>query len=471
MGVRLRATLAATLTVAVALGLATAALFAALHASLQASAHDEAARNAKVAAASLDPCPVGSAGIPGSGAAPPKAGPVTCSVAGAPQVAGAPGAAGPAGVAAPGAAGPAGVAAPGTAPLVGDAQLVGTASGAVPWQDGAGYTVVNQPVAIGPGKLIVQGRASLEPARRALDTLRNLLIPGGPALLALVAVLTWTALGRALRPVAAIRAKVADITAHDLHQRVPEPDSRDEIAALARTVNATLDRLQTAVEAHRQFVADAAHELRSPLTILRTRLELAGPEAGALATESLTDVARLQSLTTDLLLLARLDAGEPQPDEQVDLAQVAADEAVRTRPRGDVRVNLDLAQDLLVLGSAERLRRLVANLLDNAVRHAAAAVDVRLSARPGRAVLEVIDDGPGIPAEHRDTVFDRFTRLDHARTRDTGGCGLGLAIARDIATAHAGTLVVAPPQVPARGACLQLVLPRAACPGSPAGRP
>jgi signal transduction histidine kinase len=262
-----------------------------------------------------------------------------------------------------------------------------------------------------------------------------------------------------LKPVSAIRAKMADITAHDLHQRVPEPVSHDEIAALARTVNATLDRLQTAVEQHKRFVADAAHELRSPLAVLRTRLELTAhrTEAPVLAAQALTDVDRIQTLTTDLLLLARLDAGEPPRDQEVDLGQVAAEEAARTRPRPDVTVALDIATDVLVRGSADQLRRLVANLVDNAVRHAATAVTVRVTADDSRAVLEVTDDGPGIPREHREIVFDRFTRLDEARDRDRGGSGLGLAIARDIAVAHHGTLSVA--TTPDPGACLRAVLP------------
>jgi signal transduction histidine kinase len=310
------------------------------------------------------------------------------------------------------------------------------------------------------GKTVtIQGRSSLAPTRQAIATLWHLLLPGVPALLLLVALLTWMAVGRALKPVSAIRGKMADITAHDLHQRVPEPGSHDEIAALARTVNATLDRLQTAVEQHKRFVADAAHELRSPLAVLRTRLELTGhrTEAPALAAQALTDVDRIQALTADLLLLSRLDAGEPPRDQEVDLGQVAAEEAAQTRPRPDVTVAMDIAADVLVRGSGDQLRRLVANLVDNAVRHATGAVTVGLTADGSRAVLEVTDDGPGIPQEHREIVFDRFTRLDEARDRDRGGSGLGLAIARDIAVAHHGTLSVA--TTPEPGACLRAVLP------------
>jgi signal transduction histidine kinase len=254
-----------------------------------------------------------------------------------------------------------------------------------------------------------------------------------------VAGVTWLSVGRALGPVAAIRAKVADITARDLHRRVPVPRSKDEIAALATTVNGTLDRLETAVEQHKRFVADAAHELRSPIATLRARLELAEPSE--LTAEALADVERLQSLAADLLMLARLDAGEPLRSGEIDLGQVAAEAALRARRRPDVRVELDVAPDVVLPGSSGHLDRLVTNLVDNAVRHASATVRVRVAAEDGDAVLVVSDDGPGIPEDQREAVFGRFTRLDAARARDAGGAGLGLPIARDIAHLHGGTLV------------------------------
>jgi signal transduction histidine kinase len=415
-GVRLRATVAAVLTVAVALGLASAVLLLALRHSLEDSARAEAAMRARTAATALT-----SAAPPGTPA------PETVATGrGEPDV-----------------------------------QVVSGTAAVPTWKSGAGYVVAGEQVATKGGTVTIKARSSLAPTREAIATLQRLLLPGVPALLLLVGLLTWLAVGRALRPVSAIRGKLADITAHDLHQRVPEPDARDEIAALARTVNATLDRLQTAVEQHKRFVADAAHELRSPLAVLRARLELTAHrvDAPALAARALTDVGRIQALTDDLLLLARLDAGEPLRGQEVDLGQVAAEEAARTRPRADVAVTLDIAPDVLVHGSGDQLRRLVANLVDNAVRHASTAVEVRLTVRDARAVLEVTDDGPGIPAEHREVVFDRFTRLDESRDRDSGGSGLGLAIARDIAVAHRGSLVVAPSPADRPGACLRAVLP------------
>ncbi|WP_308170088.1 sensor histidine kinase [Acrocarpospora catenulata] len=323
-----------------------------------------------------------------------------------------------------------------------DVRVVGPVAGPLDaisiWAEPGKYATATLDIATESGPTTLVARASLAGADLALQTLNSTLLPGVPALLLVVAGMTWFAVGRALRPVAAIRAKVADITARDLHQRVPVPRSRDEIAALARTVNGTLDRLETAVDRHKRFVADAAHELRSPIATLRARLELAPPSE--LTREALADVERLQSLAGDLLLLARLDAGEPPRTAELDLGQIAAEESLRVGRRPEVRLKLDVEPDVVILGSRGHLARLVTNLADNAVRHATATVEVRVRRERGVAVLEVFDDGPGVPPEHREAVFDRFTRLDEARARDSGGAGLGLPIARDIATLHSGTL-------------------------------
>jgi signal transduction histidine kinase len=395
MSVRLRATLAATAVVAVALGVASAVLAGVLAGSLADSAAAEAERRAALTAELLTvPGPPDPVGEPRLMVAP--------DVVVRPAQPGVP------------------------APTFGQTER---------------FAIASRPVVTAEGEVLVQARASLHPAAAALETLRSVLLPGVPALLLLVAVLTWLAVGRALAPVSAIRRELADITATDLHRRVPVPQARDEIKLLAETTNRTLDRLELAVGRHRRFVADAAHELRSPLAVLRTRLEIASSQP--LAAEALTDVERIQRLTTDLLLLARLDAGEPPEHVEVDLGQVAAEEAALARPQTDVRVDLRIDAGIVVRGSAGGLRRLVANLVDNAVRHATTTVTVRLQERGREAVLEVEDDGPGIPADRQEAVFDRFARLDEARARDAGGSGLGLAIARDIAAHHGGSLAVA----------------------------
>ncbi|MEV0149367.1 MULTISPECIES: ATP-binding protein [unclassified Nonomuraea] len=427
--VRLRATAAATLVVALALGVAAAVLVVTLRGSLEASTDAEAARRAVAAAPRLIN------GVKAVRAEPTKVG-----------------------IAAPLDAEP-GVEVdvkPGVQPSEGagegveavrpmgdpDVLVIGGSGEPVAvtqWAQPGQYAVAALKVATVDGTSTVLARASRAGAEEALQALDGALLPGVPALLGVVAAMTWISVTRALKPVAAIRAKMADITARDLHQRVPVPRSGDEIAALATTVNGTLDRLETAVGTHQRFVADAAHELRSPIATLRARLELAPPSE--LTREALADVERLQALAGDLLMLARLDAGEPVRTTSLDLGQVAFEESVRRGPEKEPRVVVDIEPDVVVRGSRGHLARLVTNLLDNARRHAETAVTVRVRPGDGVAVLEVLDDGPGIPPEHREAVFDRFTRLDEARARDDGGAGLGLPIARDIAGLHGGTLV------------------------------
>jgi len=294
----------------------------------------------------------------------------------------------------------------------------------------------------------------------AQDTMVRLMLIGIPLLLLLVAVLTWLAMGRALRPVEAIRAEFAEITAHDLHRRVPDRRTGDEVSRLAATMNATLDQLQRAVARLRTFTSDASHELRGPLTTLFTRLELAAARPATadwppVAAESMRDVEQLRQIVDDLLLLARLDAGQVLHKDTFVVADVVRDvirgSAVRLRDDSDGR---------MIRGSRTAMLRLITNLIDNANRYARSAVLVRLRHDAGRLILEVTDDGPGLDAADRSRVFDRFVRLDEARTRvDGGGTGLGLAIAREIAAAHGGALTAEAPEPGHCGARLVLTVP------------
>ncbi|MEU7072559.1 ATP-binding protein [Streptomyces narbonensis] len=276
------------------------------------------------------------------------------------------------------------------------------------------------------------------------------LIVGAPLVALLTGLLVHLASTRALRPVEAIRRELADITDQSLDRRVPVPPTGDVIAKLAVTTNDTLDRLEQASARQQQFAADAAHELRSPLAGLRAQLETAlrhpdsvtdWPEvvAGAAA-----DVVRLQALADDLLLLASHRATVPA-GEPVDLAALAED-LVREHQHLPEATGLDLTCEApgpaVVHGNATRLERLVRNLLTNACRHTANRVEVTVDEDGSAVVLTVSDDGPGIPPADRSRVFDRFTRLDASRTRTSGGAGLGLPIARDIATHHGGTLTI-----------------------------
>ncbi|MDH6574855.1 ATP-binding protein [Kitasatospora sp. MAP5-34] len=299
------------------------------------------------------------------------------------------------------------------------------------------------------GLVTVYAGTSLRDADAADTTTTATLLVGVPLLLLTVILVTWWVTGRALRPVEAIRAEVAEISDRDLHRRVPVPRSRDEIARLAATMNATLDRLEASGVRQRQFIADASHELRSPITVLRTQLEvaLAHPDPALwqeLVSGALEDTARLEDLASDLLLLARMDAAEPASATSVDLADLAA-ETVAARRADRVPVRIRAATDVTVIGNPLWLARLITNLLDNAQRYAISQVELSLQVEPGTrtAVLEISDDGPGIPPADRERVFERFTRLDDARSRDEGGAGLGLAIAQDIATHLGGGLVVA----------------------------
>lgn len=257
--------------------------------------------------------------------------------------------------------------------------------------------------------------------------------------------LTYRVIGRVLRPVRVIRSELAEITTTDLGRRVTVPESHGEIEQLALTVNRTLDLLEGLVEQQRRFASDASHDLRSPLTAIRAQVEegLLAPEETdwvATARAILGSVDRLQALVTDLLLVATLEAGGAGSRDLVDLAELVRAELER-RPR-EPRVRTRLESGVVVIGDLQRLTRVLANLLDNAERHAKSTITVTVRREPDAAVLEVLDDGPGIPPEHREVVFQRFTRLDTARSRDAGGTGLGLAIARQIAESHGGTLTI-----------------------------
>ncbi|GIF22915.1 signal transduction histidine kinase [Actinoplanes tereljensis] len=293
----------------------------------------------------------------------------------------------------------------------------------------------------------VYALASPLPAQNAVARVDQWLIPGVPAAALFVAVCAWLVAGRALRPVERMRAELARITAADMSSRVPQPRTDDEIARLAETMNATLDRLADAAERQRRFVADAAHELRSPLAGLRNTVEVAlehGEAADLTAVKATTD--RLQHLTDDLLLLARLERTAPPTGKPVDLAAIAeelvGERHYRTPP--DERFTVVAPEPALVTGREPELARLLENLLDNAARYARDRVTVTVTKpEPDLVRIEVHDDGPGIPAADRERVFERFTRLDEARDRGHGGAGLGLAIARDIAVRHGGSLSVA----------------------------
>ncbi|MFG3339280.1 sensor histidine kinase [Glycomyces sp. NPDC048151] len=306
----------------------------------------------------------------------------------------------------------------------------------------------------------VYSGASLETQEEAVASVGATMAWALVPLLLVVAVVTWLVVRRALRPVRAIQKELIEITGGDLSRRVPVPASRDEIHSLARTTNMTLAALDAAVAQQRRFVADASHELRSPLAILRTQLEIAREHPELLDLDAtLGDVTRLQDLASDLLLLARLDAGERPPHVSVPFTELVREEVARRAATDRVPVRLDVKEDLSVWGVRGHLARAVGNLLANAQRHAESAVSVRLTVEDEDWLrLEVADDGNGVPQGQRRRIFDRFVRLDESRSRDEGGAGLGLAIVQDVALEHHGMVYVL--DAPEGGALFRLALRR-----------
>ena len=295
--------------------------------------------------------------------------------------------------------------------------------------------------------LVASGLAGVEDSIRIL---RDAALIGCPLVVLAMGMATYFIVGRALRPVAALRKGAHEITAADLaDQRLPVPDAHDEIYRLAVTLNAMLDRIDAATKRQRTFVGDAAHELRSPLASLRLQLEVAqrvGPAKDwpGMLDEVLSDVDRLDQLVKDLLALARSDeaGGVLRRREPVALDQLVTEVA---EDYLDARVPVRSSTDAVsVDGDPEALRRVVVNLLDNAVRYARSEVTVDIAVNGnGTAELVIRDDGPGIPEDERERVFDRFYRTHESRSRDTGGTGLGLPIVRDVVRAHGGTVSLA----------------------------
>ncbi len=290
-----------------------------------------------------------------------------------------------------------------------------------------------------------------------------------PVAVLLLAGAVWWLVGRTLRPVEQIRREVAAIGLAELDHRVPVPGTGDEVDRLADTMNAMLARLEAASAGQRRFVADVSHELRTPLTRMRTTLDvdLSQPETDFEETcrTVLEDAIDMQDLVDDLLFLARRDSGQVAVRlEAIDLDVVVDHEVGRLRDElGDSpRVDMSRVSAAVIDGNTSQLGRLVRNLLSNAARYASAEVRIALVDHDDRVELTVADDGPGVPPEDRERVFERFVRLDEARSTRDGGSGLGLAIVRDIATAHGGTVTVEDAAI--GGAQFVVRLPRAGHP-------
>lgn len=298
------------------------------------------------------------------------------------------------------------------------------------------------------GRLTVVVARTTETVVDSTETVTRMLVAGMPVLLLIVGATTWRVVGRALAPVEAIRNEVDEISAAELHRRVPNPPGNDEIARLAATMNHMLERLERAQARQRRFVSDASHELRSPVASIRQHAEVALAHPDRTTTTELADTVlaedlRVQRLVDDLLTLTQADEHTLQLRRRpLDVDDLVFEEARRLRDTTDLRIDTTAVSAGRVHGDTTGLRRVLRNLGDNAARHARSRINLALEERNGTVFLAVDDDGSGIPQAERTRVFERFVRLDDARSRDGGGSGLGLAIVSELVAAHGGTVVI-----------------------------
>jgi signal transduction histidine kinase len=308
------------------------------------------------------------------------------------------------------------------------------------------------PVNTQDARLIAVVAASLEPKQQALDDLRRQLSLGGPIVLLIAAMVGYFAAAAALRPVESMRKRAEDIGGDSsAGQRLPVPPSNDEVSRLGKTLNEMLGRLEDSLARERAFVADASHELRMPLAILKGEVELAlrhaktAPQFRKAVASAAEETDRVVQLAEDLLVIARSDQGElPVRREDVDLAQLVSSTVERFALRASeqrVELEFDAPQGAVVNVDALRVEQALGNLIENALRYGGHSIHIAASSY-GSAGCEfaVTDDGDGFSDEFLPHALERFTRGDTARGR--GGTGLGLSIVEAIAHAHGGSVMV-----------------------------
>jgi len=309
------------------------------------------------------------------------------------------------------------------------------------------------------GSLTLHAVSPLSAVDDSIGALAGALWLGLPLVTVLSGILTWFITGRALAPVGEITNRVRQLTATTMDARVPVPDTDDEIYQLAVTMNEMLERLERSSDAQRRFISDASHELRSPVASIRAQLETA---LGYPDTVDWPDVAkvvlaedeRLEHLVANLLAVARLEEDRDSPRAEVDLDEIVMAQRKRVT---SVPVDTSAVSAGRVMGNSDEITSVVRNLIDNAMRHTTSKVVVSLRAHGPFVVLSVSDDGPGVPVDLRDRVFERFARLDEGRQRDAGGTGLGLALTKRIVEQHGGTIYVTDADI--GGACFVVSLP------------
>ena len=334
-----------------------------------------------------------------------------------------------------------------TSPIASGSNDVFSTVPSIPVSDSA-FRLLTQTVHSSHGNTTLVVAKNLDDVQESVAILTKSLTRSIPIGLLLLAIVVWWLTGRVLAPVEGIRAEVSSIEGAVLHRRVPVPETNDEIARLARTMNEMLERIEKATDQQRQFVADASHELRSPLARIRATLEVgmhhpSTTDAQIAYRELLSDASQLQQLLDDLLFLARSESSAlDRPDTVVDLDDLVLEHSRLMKIRARVHVDTSGVGAARVQGDPRQLTRAIHNLANNAERHSATTVYFEVGEAEGISTIVVADDGPGIPVEQREAVFERFARLDEARSRDDGGSGLGLAIVRDIAIRHGGCVRV-----------------------------
>jgi len=317
-------------------------------------------------------------------------------------------------------------------------------------EDDGPFVVVAEGVTLPAGSGTVLVAASLEDAATARQAFVPLLGIGLPLVLGIVGLVTWLLTGRSLRPVDAMRTEAQRISALALDHRLPVPGTRDELQRLAITLNDMLERLEQSATRQRQFVGDASHEMKSPITTLRTMVDVAERDPAVLdVAEFMSDldeeVARMERLVLDLLTLARADEGAHTADPAAfDLSVTAAAVATAASNPGGIVIDTGGLVPVHALGRRTHLEQAIRNVVDNAIRHATATVWLETWPAGANGVVAVSDDGPGIGEADTERIFERFVRLDESRTRETGGTGLGLAVARAAVRAMGGELRLGP---------------------------
>ena len=317
--------------------------------------------------------------------------------------------------------------------------------------DGTRLRVLATPLYVQDRTLVLEVAQSLNIMDSTMSRLRLSLMGGVLLAVVLVAIAGAVILTRAFQPVRRISSIARDIQeSADLTRRVGQTKTADEIGQLSSTFDHMIERLESVFESQKKFIADASHELRSPLTVIRGNLDLIKkhPDKENVS-ESLkaieSETVRMSKIVSDLLLLAELETGQETKKGRVKLAEAVREEVTRTRALAPTRnVEISRAEDISIDGDGQRVRQLLGNLLDNAVKHTpeSSAIFVSLYREGEWARLDVSDTGPGIPPEHIPHLFDRFFRVDKARSRSVGSHGLGLAIVKGIVEQHGGTVSV-----------------------------